>query len=69
MRRLDGTSFLQSRDGNPDVMFELHRIAHRQFPWNISVGVNPLMRTVKVLGAEAVEEIANESLEHMSSRC
>jgi hypothetical protein len=62
LRRLDGEAFLVGRDGKPDVMFELHRIAHRQFPFNFNIGVNPIMRAVKVLGAETVNAIAEREL-------
>ena len=40
-----------------DVIFEMHRIAHRQFPWQIKVGVNPLMRAFKIFGRDAVNTI------------
>ena len=38
LRHLDGAAFLQSDDPQADVMIELHRIAHRQFPWQMSMG-------------------------------
>jgi hypothetical protein len=35
LRRLDGVAFLENKDPQSDVLFELHRIAHRQFPWQM----------------------------------
>jgi hypothetical protein len=40
-----------------DVLLEMHRIAHRQFPWQTGVGVNPLMRAFRIFGRSAVEAI------------
>lgn len=62
VRRLDGVAF--ERDGVPqvDVMFEIHRIANRQFPWQTNIGVNPMMRAFKVFGAAAVEAIVIREL-------
>jgi hypothetical protein len=60
-RRLDGAAFMLGNDGDPDVMIELHRIAHRQFPFN-DIGVFPVVRASKVLGTEAIDEIARREL-------
>ena len=35
----------------------MHRIVHRQFPWQTGVGVNPLMRAFRIFGRGAVEAI------------
>ncbi len=59
MRRLDDAADAQS---GGDVIFELHRIAHRQFPWQIHVGVGPVMRAFKVFGEAAVEAIVVREL-------
>lgn len=56
IRRLDDAVYAMS--GNKrDVLLEMHRIAHRQFPWQIKVGVNPLMRAFKIFGRDAVNAI------------
>jgi hypothetical protein len=44
------------------VLFEMHRIAHRQFPWQFKVGVNPLMRALKIFGRPAVDAIVVREL-------
>jgi hypothetical protein len=67
LRHLDGVAFEQGNGGKPDVIFELHRIAHRQFPWQVARGVNPVMRALKVFGSDTVEAIANTAL-GMSAR-
>jgi hypothetical protein len=38
IRRLDDGVYRVSGE-KADVLFELHRIAHRQFPWQIKIGV------------------------------
>src|SRR5205823_1785098 len=45
-----------------DVLFEVHRIAHRQFPWQIKTGVNPLMRALKIFGRPDVDSIVVREL-------
>ncbi len=57
MRRLDDAAYSSGGRGANDVMYELHRIAHRQFPWQVGSGAAPLMRAFKIFGAEAVERI------------
>ncbi len=57
MRRLDDSAFALNGVPQVDVIFELHRIAHRQFPWQMKVGLTPMMRAFKVFGEKAVEEI------------
>jgi hypothetical protein len=47
IRRLDEAAYMDSGTEPSDVIFELHRIAHRQFPWQISVGMAPMMRASK----------------------
>ncbi len=61
IRRLDGEAFLLGNSGNPDVMIELHRIAHRQFPF-ADLGIFPIMRASKVLGGAVIDEIAQREL-------
>ena len=56
IRDLDNAAYAVSGDER-DVLFEIHRIAHRQFPWQIKVGVNPLMRAFKIFGRDAVNAI------------
>lgn len=62
IRELDGVGYLVSGNGSPDVMFELHRIAHRQFPWQVDDGVNALMRVIKIFGSGTVNEIVQREL-------
>jgi hypothetical protein len=38
IRRLDGDAYSASGE-SADVLFELHRIVHRQFPWQVRVHV------------------------------
>jgi hypothetical protein len=59
MRRLDDAAYAQS---GSDVIFELHRIAHRQFPWRMKMGAGPMMRAFKVFGEAAVEAIVVQEL-------
>lgn len=59
IRRLDDAAYAQS---GGDIIFELHRIAHRQFPWQIHIGVGPVMRAFKVFGEAAVEAIVVREL-------
>ena len=62
IRRLEDIAFSKGGGKPIDVMFELHRIAHRQFPWQINVGAAPLMRAFKIFGAEAVDRILVQKL-------
>lgn len=62
LRHLDGAAFEQHPDPQADVIYELHRIAHRQFPWQVNIGINPIMRAFKVFGRSAVEEIVVREL-------
>jgi hypothetical protein len=62
MRRLDEASFALGKDPSPDVMLELHRIAHRQFPWQMHKGMAPMMRVLKIFGEAAVEKIVTREL-------
>jgi hypothetical protein len=61
VRRLDELSFMLG--GNPsDVMLELHRLAHRQFPWQMHKGIAPMVRVLKVFGEATVETIVMREL-------
>jgi hypothetical protein len=62
IHRLEGIAFERGDEGPPDVLYELHRIAHRQFPWQIAVAVNPMMRVFKVFGQVGVEAIVVREL-------
>jgi hypothetical protein len=57
LRRLDGVAFTDGGSEAPDVLLEIHRIAHRQFLWQTRRGANPMVRALKVFGQTAVEEI------------
>jgi len=62
IRLLEDAAFVRSDGEQPDVILELHRIAHRQFPWQTKIGVNPMMRVFKVFGGDAVEAIVRREL-------
>lgn len=62
IRRLEDAAY-SSNGGEPaDIMLELHRIAHWQFPWQVNSGAAPLMRALKVFGAEDVDRIVVQKL-------
>ena len=61
IRRLEGVDY-ERADNPPDVMFDLHRIAHRQFPWQSDNGYGPIVRAFKVYGDAAVEELVVREL-------
>lgn len=62
IRRMDDISFTIGENPSSDVMLELHRIAHRQFPWQIHKGIAPMMRVLKVFGEATVETIVMREL-------
>ena len=63
IRRLDDAAFTSgSGRGQPDVLLELHRMAHRQFPWQSDVGFAPIVRAFKVFGNAAVDALAVREL-------
>ena len=57
IRRLEDAVSADVDGKSLDVIFELHRIAHRQFPWQVGGGMAPMMRAFKIFGESAVEEI------------
>jgi hypothetical protein len=61
IRRLDGLAYSEPGETR-DVLFELHRIAHRQFPWQIRTGIGPLMRAMKIFSHPDVEPIVVREL-------
>ena len=61
IRRLDDGAYRVSGE-TADVLFELHRIAHRQFPWQRKIGVGPLMRAFKLFSHGTVEPIVIREL-------
>jgi hypothetical protein len=54
IKRLDNEAYVAFGDQR-DVLLEMHRIAHRQFPWQTGMGVNSLMRAFKIFGGGTVE--------------
>ncbi|MGB7097763.1 MAG: hypothetical protein WBD95_03225 [Xanthobacteraceae bacterium] len=62
VRRLDEVAFLQSKSPETDVLLELHRIAHRQFPWQIGGGANPMVRAYKVFGQKTIDAIIDREM-------
>jgi len=62
LRRLDEAAYGGRTEEQVDIMFQLHRIAHRQFPWQTNMGVNPMMRAFKIFGESAVEAIVERQL-------
>ena len=63
IRRLDGEAYECSPDPGSDILLELHRIIHRQFPWQMMKGIAPIMRVLKVFGASGLEEIVRKELD------
>jgi len=62
IRRLDGEAFFLSADPQTEVLIDLNRMAHRQFPWQQGIGMNPMMRVLKVFGTPAMEPIVLREL-------
>ncbi len=63
LRHLDGAVYLQNKDPQSAVLLELHRIAHRQFPWQMGMGgANPMIRAFKVFGEAGVGAIVEREL-------
>lgn len=59
--RVENDSF--TANGIPmDVMVEMHRISHRQFPWQGTHSVSTLMRAFKVFGADAIDQIVQREM-------
>jgi hypothetical protein len=54
IKRLDNEAYTAFGDQR-DVLLEMHRIAHRQFPWQTGMGVGSLMRAFKIFGGSTVE--------------
>ena len=62
LRNLEGAAFAESGPGQSDVMLELHRIAHRQFPWRTEDRAATMMRSFKVFGTDAVNRVVLQQL-------
>jgi hypothetical protein len=62
IRRLDELAFTLGSDPSADVMLELHRVSHRQFPWQMNKGIAPIVRVLKIFGEAAVETIVMREL-------
>lgn len=45
-----------------DVMMELHRIAHRQFPWQNGFSLNSVLRAIKIFGKKEVDDVVTAEL-------
>jgi len=67
LRRLDEAATSTIEVSFADVMAELHRIVHRQFPWQKNKGVENIIRTFKIYGAPEVDTIVQREL-GMSTR-
>jgi hypothetical protein len=61
IRRLDEEACRQNGD-TIDALFELHRIGHRQLPWQQDKGMAPIMRVLKIFGAASVEAVVLREL-------
>ena len=61
IRRLEGASY-RHLGQQADALLELHRIAHRQFPWQIRMGQNAMLRIAKIFGEAMVEAIVVREL-------
>ncbi len=62
VRRLDEVTFELSDDKPRDVLIELHRMAHRQFPWQLKPSSNTLTRAFRVYGSPEVSRIVEREL-------
>jgi hypothetical protein len=62
VRRLDEITFELSDDKMRDVLIELHRLAHRQFPWQIKPTVNTLVRAFRVYGSPQMDALVKREL-------
>jgi hypothetical protein len=63
IKRLDEAAYTYGISGTElDIFTELHRIAHLQFPWQMKVGINSLMRAIKVFGRSTMEAIVQREL-------
>ena len=51
-----------------DVLFDFHRIAHRQFPWQSKPSVNNLLRYLKIFGHESFDSIASQQIGMISKQ-
>lgn len=45
-----------------DVMVELHRISHRQFPWQNGFSLNSVLRAIKIFGKKEVDAVVTTEL-------
>ncbi len=57
LRRLDNVAARAFFAEGGDVMREVHRIAHRQFPWQMPPNRNSLLRYMRIFGREDIEPI------------
>lgn len=62
IRRLENEAFSHGDEVRPDVIFEMHRIANRQFPWQRKLGANGFIRALKVFGEQSVNRIVEREL-------
>jgi hypothetical protein len=61
IRRLEDLAF-QAGEESHNVLLEMHRIAHRQFPWQVPIGMAPFTRALKVFSASMVNNIVVREL-------
>lgn len=57
VRRLENEAYVFGNGSETDLLFDPHRLVHRQFPWQTKLSVNPMMRALKVFGDADVEAI------------
>jgi hypothetical protein len=62
LRKLDEAATSSVEDPQRDVMMELHRIGHRQFPWQGNKSLPSFVRTLKIYGDPAVDAIVSREL-------
>ncbi|HEX3653011.1 MAG TPA: hypothetical protein VHU18_09340 [Rhizomicrobium sp.] len=62
LRRLGDEAYSRGDAEPADVMLEMHRIAHRQFPWQQKMGANGFIRALKVFGHASVNCIVEREL-------
>jgi len=62
IRDMDNKSYSEDGDDRPDVLFELHRIAHRQFPWQVRNDLGGFVRALNIFGEPTVDRIVEREL-------
>ena len=68
VRRLEGSAYSAGDPEGAEVLLEIHRVGHRQFPWQqANIGLGPFARALKVFGQTPIDAIVMREL-GMTSR-